>query len=90
MRQETCGPGSEKPFKEVLIMLGKTGHVIVANGIGFILLVLGWYISILNISLTRLQSSVLFTKWALLGLGLILVGAYLPRWWSKIVNRFNE
>lgn len=71
-------------------MLGKTGHVIVANGIGFILLVLGWYISILNISLTRLQSSVLFTKWALLGLGLILVGAYLPRWWSKIANRFNE
>ncbi|MBN1869514.1 MAG: hypothetical protein JW847_02915 [Candidatus Omnitrophica bacterium] len=71
-------------------MSGRTGHVIVANGIGFILMVMGWYISILNISLTRLQSSVLFTKWALLGLGLIIIGAYLPRLWSKGANRFNE
>jgi hypothetical protein len=65
-------------------MFDKIGSVIIPNLIGIGLIIIGWYISILNVGLTRFQADVLFTKWTLLGLVLILIGAYLPRIWSKI------
>lgn len=65
-------------------MMEKIGYVIIPNLIGICLMVVGWYISILNVGLTRFQADILFTKWTLLGLILIIIGAYLPRIWSKI------
>ncbi len=62
----------------------KTGHFFLPNLIGLILIVLGWYISILNVGLTRFQPNVLFTKWTLIGLILIITGAYLPRIWNRV------
>ncbi|MCU0848825.1 MAG: hypothetical protein MUD12_13150 [Spirochaetes bacterium] len=48
------------------------------------LMVMGWYISILNVGLSRFQENVLFTKWTLIGLILIIVGAYLPHLWNSM------
>lgn len=62
----------------------KTGHFLLPNLIGLIFIVLGWYISILNVGLTRFQPNVLFTKWTLIGLILIITGAYLPRIWNRV------
>ncbi len=57
--------------------------------IGFILIVFGWYISILNVGLARFQTDVLFSKWTGLGLLLILVGAYFPGIYIGIKNYFK-
>ncbi len=59
-------------------MLDKLRFSIIPHLIGLCLIVLGWYISILNVGLSRFQENVLFTKWTLIGLGLILLGAYMP------------
>lgn len=72
---------------EEMRMLDKIGSAIIPNVIGIGLMVVGWYISILNVGLTRFQADVLFTKWTLLGLLLIVIGAYLPRVWSKISGK---
>lgn len=65
-------------------MMDKIGHIILPNLVGICLMVIGWYISILNVGLTRFQADVLFTKWTLTGLILIIIGAYLPRIWNKL------
>ncbi|HSV98115.1 MAG TPA: hypothetical protein VLM75_14430 [Spirochaetota bacterium] len=61
----------------------KTGSFILPNLTGVALMVIGWYISILNVGLTRFEPNVLFTKWTLMGLGLIIIGAYFPRVWAR-------
>ncbi len=60
------------------------GKIILPHLIGTGLIVIGWYISILNVGLTRFQTNILFTKWTVMGLALILIGAYLPEVWRKI------
>ena len=67
--------------------MSKIGSAVLPNLIGIGLMVFGWYLSILNVGLTRFQANVLFTKWTLLGLALILIGAYVPRVWNKIRGR---
>lgn len=59
-------------------MLNKIKEAFLPYLIGFCLMVFGWYVSILNVGLTRFQADVLFTKWTGLGLLMILLGAYLP------------
>lgn len=58
--------------------------VIIPNLIGLCFMIGGWFISILNVGLTRFQPNVLFTKWTLFGLVLIIIGAYIPVVWSKM------
>lgn len=58
--------------------------IIIPNLIGLCFMIGGWFISILNVGLTRFQPNVLFTKWTLFGLILILIGAYIPVVWSKM------
>lgn len=58
--------------------------IIIPNLIGLCFMVGGWFISILNVGLTRFQPNVLFTKWTLFGLVLIIIGAYIPVVWSKM------
>jgi hypothetical protein len=65
-------------------MLEKIRNAILPNLIGLGLMAGGWYISILNVGLTRFQPDVLFTKWTLLGLLMIVIGAYIPMVWNKI------
>jgi len=67
--------------------MSKIGSAVLPNLIGIGLMVFGWYLSILNVGLTRFQANVLFTKWTLLGLALILIGAYVPRVWNRIRGR---
>ena len=71
-------------------MSANFGNVIMPNAIGLGLMVLGWYISILNVGLARFQTNVLLTKWTLWGLILILLGAYLPRIWNKLTGRMRS
>ncbi len=67
--------------------MSKIGSAVIPNLVGIGLMVFGWYLSILNVGLTRFQANVLFTKWTLLGLALILIGAYVPRVWNRIRGR---
>ncbi len=67
--------------------MNKIGSALLPNLVGIGLMVAGWYLSILNVGLTRFQANVLFTKWTLLGLALIIIGAYVPRIWNKIRGR---
>jgi hypothetical protein len=70
--------------------MGKFGSVVIPNAIGLGIIVVGWYISIINVALARFKENILFTKWTLFGLGLIIFGAYLPRLWNKINGWFNR
>ena len=68
-------------------MLHNLLSTLIPYSIGLILMVLGWYISILNVGLARFRENVLFTKWTLIGLILIIAGAYIPPIWNKIRGR---
>lgn len=69
-------------------MLKKIIDAIIPHSVGLLLIVTGWYISILNVGLTRFQPDVLFTKWTGLGLLMIVIGAYLPWIWIGIREKF--
>jgi len=56
--------------------------------VGVMLIIFGWYLSILNVGLTRFQTNVLFTKWTGFGLLLILIGAYFPGIFLAVKNRY--
>lgn len=57
---------------------------IIPHLIGIVLMIFGWYISILNVGLARFQTDVLFSKWTGIGLLMIICGAYLPWVWIKM------
>lgn len=46
--------------------------------IGFILIVAGWAVSIIDVGLDRFTRNALMTNTTYTGLGLILLGAYFP------------
>jgi hypothetical protein len=54
-------------------LYGAAGYLI-----GAALMVGGWWLSMLNISIDRYSGTDFTNFWTLLGLGLIFVGAYLP------------
>jgi len=59
--------------------------------IGFVLMVSGWYVSIINVGLFKFnQERSLHTKETLFGLGMILVGSYLPQSWIAIANSISK
>jgi len=59
----------------------------VAHVIGLALLAGGWYLSIMNTSADRWQSVKFLSGANLIGLIMILVGAYFPEIWISIKNR---
>ncbi|EKR62059.1 MULTISPECIES: hypothetical protein [Leptospira] len=65
-------------------------NYIIPHAVGLTLIAIGWYISILNVGLTRFTENVLITKWTLSGLALIVIGAYLPEIWISIRNLFKN
>ncbi len=65
-------------------MLEKIKGVIIPHIIGLGFMAGGWFISIMNVGLARFQPDVLFTKWTLSGLALIVIGAYIPEFWAKM------
>jgi hypothetical protein len=71
-----------------LFMLNKIWDIILPNLIGLGLILVGWYISIVDVGLTTrvksYQEIKYITTWTLLGLVLIMIGAYIPRIWNKI------
>ena len=71
-------------------MLEKIKNAIIPHLVGLMLMIFGWYISILNVGLARFQTDVLFTKWTGLGLLLILTGAYLPGIYLGIKSIFQK
>ncbi|RHX88155.1 MULTISPECIES: hypothetical protein [Leptospira] len=65
-------------------------HYIIPHTVGIILIAIGWYVSILNVGLTRFTENVLISKWTVGGLILILIGAYLPEIWIGTRNLFKK
>lgn len=58
-----------------------------AHLLGLALLLGGWYLSIMNTSADRWQSVKFLSGANLVGLIMIIVGAYLPEIWISIKNR---
>jgi hypothetical protein len=71
-------------------MIKTITDAIIPHTIGLLLMIFGWYISILNVGLTRFQTDVLFTKWTGFGLLMIIIGAYLPWVWTGIRGKLNK
>jgi len=71
-------------------MFERIKNAIIPHLVGFGLMFFGWYISLLNVGLTRFQTDVLFTKWTGSGFLLILAGAYLPNIWIGIRNKLSK
>jgi hypothetical protein len=65
-------------------MLENIKKNIISHLVGLIFIFGGWYVSILNVGLARFQENVLFTKTTLIGLLMIIIGAYIPNIWNKI------
>jgi hypothetical protein len=59
----------------------------IAHVIGLALLVGGWYLSIMNTSADRWQSVKFLSGANLIGIIMILIGAYFPEIWIAIKNR---
>jgi len=75
-------------------MLDKIKGAIIPHLIGFVFMLFGWYISIINVGLnaglTRYGSVELFSKWTTFGFLLILIGAYLPGIYIGIRDKFKK
>lgn len=71
-------------------MINKIKEAFFPYLLGFLLMVFGWYVSILNVGLARFQTDVLFSKWTGLGLLMILLGAYLPGIFLGIKKFFKK
>ncbi|MBM9500994.1 hypothetical protein JWG44_12100 [Leptospira sp. 201903071] len=65
-------------------------NYVIPHTVGVILIAIGWYVSILNVGLTRFTENVLISKWTVGGLVMILVGAYLPEIWIGTRNLFKK
>ena len=71
-------------------MMDKIMRRLLPQVIGFFLMTLGWYVSIVNVGLDKFVSPTIFTKSSMTGLLLILIGAYLPQIWIAILNKFGK
>ncbi len=69
-------------------MFDKVRKYIIPHLLGLALIVLGWFIAIFDASWDRFsQSKALFSNASMLGLFLILIGAYLPDVWVAILKK---
>lgn len=73
-------------------MFERIKGAIIPNLFGIIIMVAGWFISILNIGWNArgYQAPILFTKWTGIGLLVILFGAYLPDVWMGIREKLSK
>ncbi len=68
-------------------MLEKIKNYLIAHLIGLSLLLVGWYISVIDSALDRFSAKSIITSSTTVGLCLIVVGAYLPEVLIAISNR---
>ena len=71
-------------------MLEKFWRRALPQAIGFILVIIGWYMSIIDAGLVKFSSTSIITKWTITGLALILIGAYLPQIWIAVLNKMQK
>ncbi|TGK01283.1 hypothetical protein EHQ53_08750 [Leptospira langatensis] len=67
--------------------MGKILGFLFPNFIGLLLILLGWWTTIINVATLRFAGESYFNKWTYTGLILIIVGAYLPEIWIGIRNK---
>ncbi len=63
---------------------------LIPQAIGFFLMIVGWYVSIINVGLDKFMGATIITRWTISGLAMILLGAYLPQIWIFILNRMQK
>ena len=68
-------------------MVAKIKQYFLAHLIGFLFLMAGWMIPIIDTGMDRLSGKSVWTGTNLFGLVLIIIGAYLPETWISIVKR---
>lgn len=64
--------------------MGKILAFLFPNFVGLILILLGWWTTIINVATLRFAGESYFNKWTYTGLTLIIIGAYLPEIWIGI------
>ncbi|MGJ4745300.1 hypothetical protein ACQV5M_02980 [Leptospira sp. SA-E8] len=64
--------------------MGKIISFLFPNFVGLILILLGWWTTIINVATLRFAGESYFNKWTYTGLTLIIIGAYLPEIWIGI------
>lgn len=72
-------------------MLDTLKHVVLPHLIGLAMMIIGWYISIADVGITTRIKTYEEIKFisipTILGLILILAGAYVPRIWARIKGK---
>lgn len=63
---------------------------LIPQALGFFMMLVGWYVSIINVGLDKFMGATIVTKWTVGGLVLILIGAYLPQIWILILNKLQK
>lgn len=63
---------------------------LIPQAIGFLLMLVGWYVSIINVGLDKFMGATIITRWTISGLTMILFGAYLPQIWIFVLNRMQK
>lgn len=63
------------------------GYKALCQAGGVVAILIGWWISMLNISINRYYDRQFVNFWTLFGLALILLGAFVPQFLIKLYNR---
>lgn len=71
-------------------MLEKFWRRALPQAIGFILMSIGWYMSIIDAGLVKFSSVSIITRWTIIGFLMILIGAYLPQIWIFLLNKMQK
>ena len=70
-----------------IFMWEKVKNYFLAHLTGLALILIGWYIAVVDSALDRFSQKSLVSGGTITGLVLILVGAYLPEIWMAINNK---
>ncbi|PJZ69860.1 hypothetical protein CH373_10710 [Leptospira perolatii] len=70
--------------------MGKFLGYITPHFVGLVLILVGWWTTIINVGMLRFTDQSYFNQWTISGLVLILIGAYLPEIWIFIWKKVRQ
>jgi len=71
-------------------MISKFKQLTFPHFIGFLLILVGWYVSLINVGLDRFTATSIHSKGSFIGLLIILIGAYFPEAWNALTKKNGD
>jgi hypothetical protein len=68
-------------------MFDKVKNFTLPHLIGFGLIIAGWHICIINMGMDRFTGVGIYSRTNLIGLGIIILGAYFPEMWNSMFGK---